>query len=388
MRSAAVLLLVVSCGLSLAGAGQDGRPLPERSTFLEETRKRLASDEDLQSHYTFKERRAKLTKGPDGSWVPEETKLYEVYPSVVGELTYQRLVETDGVPTPAPELAQADRAQLAKVREFIRLAREESARDERRRLAREQEALARDRETIADVVSVLRFELERRETIDGRPAIVVSFQPIENPKPTTREGKLVSHFSGLVWVDERELQVVRAEAEAMETISFGLGIVARIHQGTRGEFTRRQVADGSWLPAVAELTGTARVLLVKKIERAWHAEYFDYVRIDPEHPPRFIALPEDVRPEPNLRLTPRGGGGQDPDRCASVWTWAAPRLRRSRSAPITRSWHGAASRRRAATTTRRSGPSWRWWRTSSGRPGSAAASASAFPARSRPRRGW
>src|SRR3972149_11506670 len=100
MRSAAVLLLVVSCGLSLAGAGQDGRPLPERSTFLEETRKRLASDEDLQSHYTFKERRAKLTKGPDGSWAPEETKLYEVYPSVVGELTYQRLGETDGGPPP------------------------------------------------------------------------------------------------------------------------------------------------------------------------------------------------------------------------------------------------------------------------------------------------
>ena len=164
-----------------------------------------------------------------------------------------------------------------------------------------------------DVVSVLRFDLERRESVGGRPAIVVSFRPIESPKPKTREGKIVSHFSGLAWVDERELQVVRAEATAMDTISFGLGIVARIHEGTRGEFARRQVADGSWLPARAELTGTGRVLLVKKIERAWHAEYFDYVRIDPVHPPRFIALPEDVRPEPNLRLTPRGGGGQDPE---------------------------------------------------------------------------
>ena len=312
MRSTPVLLFIVSCGLTLVDAGQDARPLPEKSTFLEEARQRLASDEVLQSQYVFKERRTKLAKGAGDSWVPEETKLYEVYPSVVADLTYRRLVETDGVPTPTAELAQADRAQLAKVREFVRIAREESSRDERRRLAKEEEALARDREMLADVISVLRFDLERRETIDGRPAIVVSFQPVEDPKPKTREGKLVSHFSGLVWVDERELQVVRAEAEAMDTISYGFGIVARIHKGTRGEFVRRQVADGSWLPAVAELTGTGRVLLVRKIERAWHAEYFDYARIDPERPPRFVDLPEDVRPEPNLRLTPRGRGGQDP----------------------------------------------------------------------------
>lgn len=314
MRTFPGVLLVLSCGLALVGAGQDGRPLPEKNAFLEEARARLASDEALQSQYTFKERRTKLTKASDGSWVAEETRLYEVYPSAVGELTYRRLVETDGVPTPAADLAQADRAQLAKVREFVRQAREESARDERRRLAKEEEALARDRAMIADVVSVLRFDLDRRETVDGRPAIVVSFQPIDDPKPKTREGKLVSHFSGLAWVDEHEFQVVRAEAEAMDTISYGLGIVARIHKGTRGEFVRRQMADGSWLPAVAELTATGRVLLVKKIERAWHAEYFDYVRIDPDDPPRFTALPEDVRPVPALRLTPRRGEGEDPAR--------------------------------------------------------------------------
>jgi len=312
MRTLTAALLVVSGGLALAGAGQDGRPLPEKNAFLTEARRRLATDEELQGQYTFKERLTKLTKAPDGSWIPEETKLSEVYPSVVGDLTYRRLVETDGVPTPGPELARADREQLESLQEFIREARRESPRDRQRRLEKEQEALDRDREVIADAISVLRFDLERRETVGGRPAIVVSFRPVNDPKPKTREGKVVSHFSGLVWVDERELQVVRAEAEATDSISFGFGIVARIHEGMRGEFVRRQVADGSWLPAVAELTGTARVLLFRKVEMAWHAEYFDYVRMDPEHLPRFIALPEDVRPEPKLRLTPRGGRGEDP----------------------------------------------------------------------------
>ena len=312
MRTFTATLVLVASGALLVGAGQDSRPLPEKSSFLAEARRRLASDEQLQSHYTFKERRTKLTLAADDSWVPEETKLYEVYPSVVGDLTYYRLVETDGVPTPRRDLARADREQLEALQAFIREAREESVRERERRLAREEETLARDRDMIADVVSVLRFDLERREMVDGRPAIVVSFEPIDDPRPRTREGKIVSHFTGLVWVDERELQVVRGEAHAVDTISFGLGILARIHEGTRGAFVRRQVADGSWLPAVAELVGTGRVLLFKKIEIAWHNEYFDYVRIDPEHPPYFIALPDDVRPEPKLRLTPRGGRGEDP----------------------------------------------------------------------------
>jgi len=146
------------------------------------------------------------------------------------------------------------------------------------------------------------------------PSRVFGFGSSTGSNETTMAGRppIVSHFSGHVWIDERELQVVHGKAEARDTISFGLGIIARIDEGTRGEFARRPGADGSWLPAFAELIGTGRVLLFKKVERAWHAEYSDYVRIDPEHPPRFIALPEDVRPEPRLRLTPRRGGGEDP----------------------------------------------------------------------------
>ena len=302
------LSLTLVAALSLAGAGQDGKPLPDRATFLEETRKRLASDEQLQAGYTFSERRIKLRRADDGTYVPEETRVFEVYPSAVPDLTYRRLLMTDGVPTPARELAAEDRRQMEKVRDYVSRVRGESNRDRRRRLDKDEDQLEKERAMIQDVVSVLVFDLVRRETLGGRSAIVIAFAPRAGARASTREGRVVQHFKGLAWVDEEALQVVRAEAQAFETISFGLGLIARIHEGMRGEFVRRQVADGSWLPARAELTGTGRLLLFRKLQLAWINEYFDYRRVDPDHPPAFVALPGDVLPAPRLRLTPRMGG--------------------------------------------------------------------------------
>jgi hypothetical protein len=75
----------------------------------------------------------------------------------------------------------------------------------------------------------------------------------------------------------------------------GLGVVLRLNDDLRGRFDRRRLPDGAWLPARAELTGTGRILLVKKIEIGYIYEYFDYVGIDPNMPPRFVARPA---PEP------------------------------------------------------------------------------------------
>jgi hypothetical protein len=277
--------------------------------LLEEVRKRLASDEALQRRFFFMERRTTLRRLSDGTFEPEDTKLFEVYPSAAAALTYRRLVATNGVPTPPDELARADRRQLAQRQEYIREVRDESSRDRQRRLDEEAETRAREQEVIDDVLSVLAFSVIRRVMVDGRPTIVVSFEPVDDPEPTTREGELVSHFSGRGWVDERDLQVIRVEAEAEDTILFGLGFLVRISESTRVEFVRRQMVDEVWLPARTEFRGTGRMLLFKRLDLAWVSEYFDYERLDPEQLPSFIALPDDVQPEPGLRLEPRQDAG-------------------------------------------------------------------------------
>ncbi len=295
MRGWTPVLWALGCSLLVAGGGQESRPLPDRETFLAETRRHLDSDEQLQSRYTFKERRTELRQDGSGAWMPRETKLFEVYPSPVPDLTYDRLIERNGVKVSDPALAAADQKQLDEVADFRKKLRGESPADRVRRLARLKQAADKDRAMVADVLSVLDFSLVRREIVEGRSMIVVAFTPRDDAHPRTREGKVVQHFTGLVWVDEEAHQVERAEARAVDTISFGWGILARFDEGMRGEFVRRKIADGTWLPASARLTGVGHLFFFKKIVIGYVNEYFDYEKIDPNEPPRFIAIPELTR---------------------------------------------------------------------------------------------
>ena len=84
------------------------------------------------------------------------------------------------------------------------------------------------------------------------------------------------HFAGKAWVSESEYEVVRLEAEAIETASFGLGLLARVHTGSRATFERRKVNGEQWLPARATYTASARVLLVKVMRIGGTVEFSDY----------------------------------------------------------------------------------------------------------------
>ena len=55
---------------------------------------------------------------------------------------------------------------------------------------------------------------------------------------------------------------------------------------------RRQIADGAWLPASARLTGVGHLFFFKRIEIGYVNQYFDYQKMNPDDPPRFVAVPE------------------------------------------------------------------------------------------------
>lgn len=287
---------VAAAGLSLAlvSVAQEVKPLPDRTAFLAAAREKLASDERLQVRYVYKLRRTDMGRNPFGRIGTGDTNLYEVYPSPVLALTYYRHVATNGVPVSERGLAEQDRKQREKVDAYVRRLRRESARDRQRRLDEDSVVGEREQRMVEDVVATLDYTLERRDALEGRAAIIVAFAPKPAARPWSTEGRLVKHFRGRVWIEEDEKQIMRVEVEAVETISFGLGFVARIHQGTKGVFTRRQMPDLTWLPAGARLTGSGRALLFRRFDIDFTSEYFDYQPIDPAAPPPFVALPDGV----------------------------------------------------------------------------------------------
>jgi len=280
--------------LVLLGGPQGPKPLPDEATFLAETKRNLASDERLQARHTYKLRRTEIGRNPFGRIGTGDVVLYEVYPSPILELTYYRRISKNGVAVSATEVAEQDRRQRAKVDDYVRRLRRESARDRERQLEQGSVVGQRERAMVQDVTAALEYKMERREVVNGRPAIIVTFTPKPTARPWSSEGKLVKHFKGRVWIDEEERQIARVETEAIDTVSFGLGFLVRIYRGTKGLITRRRMGGGVWLPAEARLTGTGRALLFRRFDLDFVSEYFDYKPIDPAAPPSFVALPADL----------------------------------------------------------------------------------------------
>jgi hypothetical protein len=259
---------------------QDARPLPDPGTFSAAVRENLARAQQVTHRYAYKERRTELHTNPFGRIGTGGTRVIEVYPSANRDLTYRRLVERNGVPVGAEERAEQDRAYRRHVADVERRAARRTTDDRRRRA--EEDATARQRADamIGDVVDSLLFKLEGRVMYDGEEAIAIAFAPKPDARPKTRQGRLAQKFAGTMWVRETDAEVMHLEAHAVDDISFGLGIVARLNKGTTATLTRRPVPGGVWMPTELTLSGRGRAALFRRLVVDYSIEWFDYAPID------------------------------------------------------------------------------------------------------------
>jgi hypothetical protein len=241
------------------------RPLPDARVFLAEVRDRLHTDDFLLDQYTFTEKRTERQLDAEGKVKKVTTASYEVYPSAEPGQTYRKLVEEDGRALPKDELVKEDRKQQA---------REEKARQ--RSPEAQAESRRKETEAIDEIFRLYDMRIVRREPLEGRDAILLTFTPRPGVETTTRPGRIVKKFSGRAWIDEADRQLVRVEGELTDDLSFGFGILAKLKKGARAELKRRKVNDEIWLPAEARFVGHARVFLVKGIHIDALSEYSDY----------------------------------------------------------------------------------------------------------------
>ena len=261
--------------LAVPAAGQDRR-LPDYATFMSEVRKRLEADDVRQSEYVYLETRREQKLDATGASTKETLNVFESYPALPNESRWRRQTVKDGKPVPPENLAEVDRDRQKKVLEYAKkLERNpEQVRDAERKKHEEER---RDSErTVDDALRVYDIKMLGREVVSGYETIVLSFIPRKDARPQTSEGKIMRHFAGKAWVSESEYEVVRIEAEAIDTVSFGLGLLARVHQGSKAAFERRKVNGEQWLPARATYSASARVMLVKVMRVGGTLEFSDY----------------------------------------------------------------------------------------------------------------
>jgi hypothetical protein len=266
------------CLISLAGAAVSAqeRPLPEREPFLREVRKHLERDQQRQSGYMYVETRRELKLDKSGRSTKETVKVFESYPGLPGEDRWDRLIAENGKPVPADELAKRDREREKKAQEYVsRLTREPEKvqRDHQRELDKDRRETS---ETVDEIFRVYDVRMLQRERIDGHDTIAMSLTPRPDVKPRTRDGKIMKNFNVRAWISEDDYELVRVDIEAIDTVSIGLGLLARVHKGSRASFQRRKVNDEVWLPASASYTASARIALFKMMRVGGTSEFSNY----------------------------------------------------------------------------------------------------------------
>lgn len=232
---------------------QQPRPLPDQDAFFAATRENLSRAQREQYRYAYKERRSDLHVNPFGSRVGTDgTSLYEVTP-LSETVTYRKLIERNGQRVTASTPERQDR--------------------------RIRPQSPSTRSMIEDIVASLDFHIDHRERVDDRDTIVVAFSPRLDARPQTREGRIARNFKGSIWIDEEAHEVMRAQAVAIDDLSFGYGLFARLDEGTMATLTRRPVSEGIWLPTSVRFTGEGRAMLVRKLTLDYVLEWFDYRRV-------------------------------------------------------------------------------------------------------------
>lgn len=246
-----LLLLPLLAGSMLAM--QVERPLPDHNTFVRATRDNLIRSQREQFNYAYTERRTEFHVNPFGRVGTGGVEGFEVTPIEKGTVILRRLIERDGKPVVDGEV---DRIKV---------------KEERRQEGR--------RTSMDDVVAMLTFTMDRREKLHGRDAIVIKFTPKPEASPETREGRIAKAFSGSVWVDEVAREVIRVEATAVDSISFGFGLIARLNEGTTATLTREPINGSTWLPTSIRFAGEGRALLLRKLNVDQRIEWSNYKRV-------------------------------------------------------------------------------------------------------------
>jgi hypothetical protein len=189
----------------------------------------------------------------------------------------QKLNSENGVPLSPERAAKEDR----RVQEEFAKAEREKEKDEKkvaqRRAEREKKKAEGDESTdISTFLKACEFVSPRRETLGGRETIVFDFRPRIGFKPKNSEESLIAKLIGVVWIDPVDKQVIRLEARLAEGFKMAGGLLVSLKPGAALVMEQTRMVQGVWLPKLAQINLSVKVLLFGGGDYNKTIEWSDY----------------------------------------------------------------------------------------------------------------
>lgn len=248
-----------------------GDPLPEIATLLKDVQTNQDKVEDILDTYSYVQKRITRELGKDGILRETESETYQL--SFYKGYRISRLIEKDGKPLSAGDQADEDKKAGERVEEIEKqIAKRESE-------TKKGPPSGDDRRiSIGEMLRASTLLNPRRERFRGRNVIVFDFEP--NPTFDYKNAKSMLKFfgktAGAIWIDEEDKQVARIEAFLADSFKVGGGVLAKLKKGATFTIEQERINDEIWLPSVADINLSVRVLLVKGIDVNQVIRSYDY----------------------------------------------------------------------------------------------------------------
>ena len=222
-----------------------------------------------QRDYTYIEREVQKKLDGKGQVKSTEVRTYEVM-VIYGE-QFERLIEKDDKPLSEKDAAKEEE----RIQREVEKRKNESEEERAKRQAEEEKQRDKNREFVSDVAEAYNFRLVGSEGLNGRGAWVIAAEPRAGFEPQGKTARFLSKFHGRMWIDKSDMQLVKLDVEATDTVSMGW-VLARVHKGTRLVYEQIRVNDEVWLPGHLNFKLDARIALFKGYNEEAERTYRDY----------------------------------------------------------------------------------------------------------------
>jgi len=156
--------------------------------------------------------------------------------------------------TPLTEVQQAEEAR--------RILRFSHSPEEQRKA---EEARQKDADQCNAIFKMIPDAFIFQQTSQSGDAVRLSFTPNPQFQPPSREGKVLQHMTGEMWVDGNQKRLIAIDGRLTSEVKFGAGLLGHLEKGGQFMVKRTQVAPNDW--EVTELTVNmqGKALLFKNI---------------------------------------------------------------------------------------------------------------------------
>jgi hypothetical protein len=215
--------------------------------------------------YTYQQRSEFRRYSSDGQLTSKRSTTNEIL--ILADRPYERPIARDDRPLSGKEA----RKEQMKLDKEVAKREHESPADR----AKEEKERSEDRQFIREIPDAFSFRLLGVETISGLPAWVIEADPKPDYRPVNSRAKSFSKVRAKIWIEQATYHWVKAEAQVMDTLSFGFGLL-RIGSGSTLHFEQSHVNNEIWLPSSILVRANGRLALVKKLRVELDVHYSEY----------------------------------------------------------------------------------------------------------------